>query len=355
MIIRLIVLALDKSLTLQSAERCNFAPVMRRHFAFPIAIILFCCFLLTSCEKKEKAIVLPPAGPAIPGNVTLGENYEKQVFYDFENNTVVATSEVASWDLAFEASADGSHVFMNGGTGVFLYNTHITEFAGIVDFPANFNSSLQFDDPSGNPDSTAVRDWRYANGQSKHEVFIVKLNDTSSYKFSLISVDSSKYMFEYGRMADITPKIVTLSKDELYNFSYFSFSRGIVTPDPPKASWDVVFTRYRYIYRYLNNFPYEINGVLLNPYKVTAAADSSRTFDVLTYDNTAQLEQTTNRDAIGFDWKTYNFATGHYDVNKNKCYVLHSRNGQVYKLHFLDFYSATGVKGTPSFESQQIQ
>jgi len=354
-IIQLIVLAHDKNLTQQSNLRCNFASVMKKQFA-AVVPLLFICLLLVSCAQKEKAIVLPPATGATPGSVIMGEAYQNQVFYDLENNTVAGMSEIASWDLSFEAAGDGSHVFMNGGKGVFLYNTHATEFGAVTALPSGFSaSSLQFDDPNGRGDSTAVRDWRNASGKTKHEVFIAKLDDTTYYKFILLSVDSSKYAFQYGRMADATPAEFSLPKNDVYNFVYFSFTKGIVTPEPPKASWDFVFTRYRFIYRDLNNLPYEVNGVLLNPSKVVAAADSAGTFASLTYEKSTLLPFTTNRDAIGSDWKTYNFSTSKYEVNKNKCYVVHSRNDKVYKLHFLDFYSAAGVKGSPSFEAQQIQ
>ena len=356
LIIRRFIQALDKCLTQQSRARCNFAPVMKRYLALSLSCLLLMGILLTGCEKKEQAIVLPAPGPATPGSIAMGENYEQQVFYDLEANKVVSTSAIASWDLAFEAAADGRHVYMNGGSGVFLYNTHQLDFASVKALPAGVSTdNLQFDDPSGRPDSTAVRDWWDSNGQSKREVFIAKLNDTAYYKFVLLAVTPDKYEFQYGRLADATPIAVSLPKDAAYNFSYFSFKKGAVTPEPPRASWDIVFTRYRYIYRDLNNYPYEVNGVLLNPYKVMAAADSLRGFDVLTFENTQQLLPTTNRDVIGSDWKIYNFSTGRYEVNKKKCYIIHTRNEQVYKLHFLDFYSTTGVKGSPSFESQQIQ
>jgi hypothetical protein len=319
------------------------------------AALLLMLAVFTGCEPKEKAIVLPPAGDARPGTVVLGEKYEKQVFYDFEENAVVSVSDVASWDLAFESGKEGSHVYMNGGKGVFLYNTHQTDFAQVTDVPGAMNATnMLFDDPGGAPDSTAMRDWRGTNGESKEEVYIAKLNDTTYYKLMLLSVNSERYELRYGRIKDETPIALAIPKDDAYNFSYFSFAKGLVTPEPPKATWDVVFTRYRFIYRDINNFPYEVNGVLLNPYKVMAATDFSRTFEEITYENSNTLTYTNKRDIIGSDWKAYNFSTGRYDVKKNNSYILRTRNEKVYKLRFLDFYSAAGAKGTPVFESLQI-
>lgn len=325
-----------------------------RPFSVAALLILLLC-VFSGCATKEKALTLPPAGNYIPGSISMGEDYEDQVFYDFENNKVVATSANAAWDLAFESSANGSHVFMNGGKGIYLYNTHETDFSKVRSVPGGMNTTTYLiDDASGNPDSTAVANWRDNNKISRQEVFVVKVTDAIYYKFVMLSVNANSYSFKYGRIEDTDATTQTVNKDEAYNFSYFSFKDGVVTPEPPKAMWDVVFTRYRYVYRELNNFPYEVNGVLLNPNKVTAAADSSSTFDALSFDNTTSLPFTTNRDVIGHDWKTYDFNTGRYVVKKNKCYILHTRNDKVYKLHFLDFYSHTGVKGSPSFETQQI-
>ncbi len=321
-----------------------------------ITLLALLLAALTGCEKKDKPITLPPAGSALPGKVTMGENYDTQIFYDFEKNTVVATSSTTDWDLAFEAAADGAHVFMNGGKGIFLYNTHKTTFSSIRVIPTGMTSeNYLYDDASGNPDSTAVGNWRNNNNESLNEVFVARLAVNTYYKFSLLSVNNTGYRIAYAKLEDSAATVLAIPKNDSFNFSYFSFAKGLVAPEPPKATWDVVFTRYRFIYRDLNNFPYEVNGVLLNPYKVVAAADSTSTFDALTYANTSGLQLSANRDVIGYDWKTYDIPTAKYSVKKNKCYVLHTRNDKVFKLHFLDFYSTAGVKGTPSFESQELR
>lgn len=326
-----------------------------RFFTQTLSVLIFALFL-AACEPKEHAIVLPAAGPATRGSVTMGELYEQQVFFDFEQNTIVATSITNSWDLAFEATKDGSHIFMNGGKGLFLYNTHQQNFSGIRDVPpAMTPATCLADDASGNPDSTAMNNWQAPTGESKQEVIIAKMPDKSYFKFVVRSVNNNSYNISYARLEDSVATNLTLVKEDAYNFCYFSFAKGVVMPEPPKASWDVVFTRYRFIYRPLGNLPYEVNGVLLNPYKVTAAVDSLSTFEAIDNTKAAGMSFTAARDVIGFDWKTYDFNSQKYTVNRNKCYVLRSRNERLYKLHFLDFYSPSGVKGSPSFEFQQIQ
>ena len=321
-----------------------------------LTITLLFALLFTACEKKEQPITLPPVnGAAVQGHVDMGENYETQIFYDFESNVVVKTSNFDSWDLSFESSKNGYHIWMNGGKAVFIANSHMTEMKAFTSLPASVNTaSFLFDDPSGNADSTAVADWRKVSNTGKPEIYIAKLDDTTFYKFRILSVTDTSYKMEWCSIKSADPQTVTLVKDPAYNFIYFSFTGGVVMPEPPSASWDVVFTRYRYIYRDLKNFPYYVNGVLLNPNHTIAAADSTTTFGAINLSNASAETCTASRDVIGFDWKKYNFTTERYEVNPNKVYILHTRNNQLLKLHFLDFYSATGVKGSPSFEAERF-
>ena len=309
-----------------------------------------------ACEKKEQPIILPPVtGAAVQGHVDMGENYETQIFYDFESNSVVKTSKFDSWDLSFETGKTGYHLWMNGGKAIFIANSHLIDMKAFTSLPSSVTAaSFLFDDPSGNADSTAVGDWRMASG-AKAEIYIAKLDDTTFYKFRMLSVNDTAYTMEWCNIKSTIAQTVTLRKDNAYNFIYFSFGNGVVNPEPPSASWDVVFTRYRYIYRDLKNFPYYVNGVLLNPDHTLAAADSMTTFAAIDLNSAAAETCTTNRDVIGFDWKKYNFNTQRYEVNPNKVYILHTRNNQLLKLHFLDFYSSTGVKGSPGFEAERLQ
>ena len=329
---------------------------MKYNYLLSLTVAFLFLTIFNSCEKKEHPIILPPGSDAIPGRINMGENYETQVFYDFETNSVVKTSDCSSWDLAFESDKDGYHLWMNGGKGVLIANSHAEDFKTFTTVPASITTaSFLFDDPSGNADSTALGNWRDTRNATKGEVYIAKLNDTSFYKFRLLAVTDSSYSMAWCNIKSIHPDTIVLRKDPDYNFIYFSFTSGLVTPEPAKNTWDVVFTRYRFIYRDLNNFQYYVNGVLLNPYNTSAASDSTMKFANIDATTITKEVVSHNRDVIGFDWKKYNFTTARYEVNPDKNYILNTRNGQMIKLHFLDFYSSTGVKGSPSFESERLR
>ena len=322
--------------------------------------IVFAALLFASCEKEETPVPLPKKGEAEHGSVEMGEDYTDQVFFDLETGRVVHMSEINSWHLAFDASIEGYHMFLNGGADVLVYNTRETDFSKVTSAPAANSKDWMFDRPCGLPDSTAVGDWRATNTLSKNEIYIVKLNATNNpnnlKKIRLVYVSSEEYVLEYADLDEKVTRTISIPKDENYNYSYFTFADGgrVIQPDPPKNTWDIVFTRYRYIYYDLDNFPYMVNGVLLNPYNTTAAVDTATTFSELDNTKILSLPFSNHRDVIGFDWKEYNFDTERYEIDRDKNFVIKTRKNQYYKMRFLDFYNKQGIKGSPSFEFQRV-
>jgi len=306
--------------------------------------------LLSSCEKTEKALVLPPRGTASHMSIEMGAKYENQVFFDFETGAVAFSSDQASWDLAFEAFPDGRHVFINGGKEVLVYNTRQHDMRQVTELPAVLSSSglgWQFDAPCGLSDSTGIGDWFGLAGETKGEVYIIQNEKGVYQKMRILSAEADRF---------VIARTVVLVKDASYNFVYFSFSKGIVKPEPPKETWDIVFTRYRYVYHTPDypNFPYTVTGVLLNPFQTKAAKDSVVAFGDIDLQKALGMAMGRYRDMIGYDWKDYNSSTASFQVNRAKNYIVQTRKGQLYKLRFLEFYNSSGLKGYPAFEYERL-
>jgi hypothetical protein len=87
---------------------------------------------------------------------------------------------------------------------------------------------------------------------------------------------------------------------------------------------------------------------------VTALYLKEETFENITEEIILKLELSTKLDAIGYDWKAYNFDSGVYQVDTKKAFVLKDRKGFVYKFHFIDFYNNSGQKGAPKVEYQKL-
>lgn len=318
----------------------------------------------TSCEKQEQPITLPDKTGSEHMVVHMGEDYTDQLFFDFESKSIVYTSPTRSWDLAFETGPSDYHVFMNGGgTGVFVYNTHETDMTKVLLPPHIKDNEWQFDQSCGTNDSTGIGEWQ-SGGKSKSEVYIVKLDPTfypdTFRKIQIISVSDENYVLSYAGLRETTNKTIVIPKNPDYNYAYFSFSENgrLVNPEPPKHTWDIVFTRYRYNYHYLNNFTYPVTGVLTNPYRTVTAKDTTTSYEAIDAQHLLKLKFSDHRDVIGFDWKDFKLdrpqGVSQYIIHKHKIYIIKNRKGGYYKLRFLDFYYQ-GVKGSPSFEFERIQ
>lgn len=292
--------------------------------------------------------------------VTMGIDYQTQIYFDFGTNSVVKTIPYKVWDLAFEAGKDGRHVFMNGAKNVFIYNTHETDPAKITEgYQYSIqDSSYSFDAPCGLPDSTGIGEWYAADKETKNEVYLVNLKGEKAYKKMVLkSVNENSYTLAYGNLADNELKTITIPKDDRYNYIFFSFADGgeIVSSEPPKETWDIVFTYYRHYY-YDLSMPYLVTGVLLNPYKTSALLDTATAYT--DYSSVSNKAFSNHRDVIGFDWKAVQIDmqtnTATYTIRPKNVYVIKNRDDQYWKLHFLGFYDNNGVKGSPSFEFERI-
>ena len=314
-----------------------------------------------SCEKEEQRVLLPPKGSAQAGRVLLGEDYAKQVFWDFETNNAVQTSLVDDWDLSFETTPEGYHIWMNGGKGLASYKMATRKLDEVNRAPIGVpEGDWGYDASTGEGSKTYFGDWcNPATRQSKEDVFLLRTASRKLFKLQLLSVSDSNYTIAFAPVDAAVPATYTIPKEKGFNRSYFSATKlAPVRMDPPQDKWDVVFTRYRYIYpgaAGAPDTPYLITGVILNPFKTQVAKEADIPFEQVSADQIPYQQFSSAADAIGgFDWKQYNFTTGRYDVNPKQVYYLRNRNNQVFKLHFLDYYF-NGAKGSPSFESERIQ
>jgi hypothetical protein len=325
-------------------------------------LITACSLFVVSCQKPDEPIVLPQQNGSQRVEIDMGEDYTDQLFFDFETNSIVYTSPILSWDLAFEATSNGYHVFMNGAAKVLAYNTHQTNIFDVNDDPKLKDNKWLVDASCGLPDSTGIGEW-LSGGMSKKEVYILKLDPTrfsdTFKKIQLLAVTEDKYILQYGDLRGKDVRTVTLPKNPNYNYVYFSFKENaVVNPEPPKNTWDIVFTRYRIVYHYLDNFTYPVTGVLHNANNTSCAVDSITKYEDVQTSTLLGYNFKKHRDVIGYDWKIVNIDRNNnsatFTVNKEKTYTIKNRNGRYYKMRFLDYYK-NGVKGYPTFEFQRIQ
>ncbi|QQS29715.1 MAG: HmuY family protein [Sphingobacteriales bacterium] len=314
-----------------------------------IALILW----FSGCQKEELPVPQHNAGEVVTSSVEMGADYRYQIFYDLKTNTIIAQNLKTDWDLGFETSKTGYRIILNTSKAMFARNTGITDFESVSD-TLGFEFNKNWDNPNGNLDSTAIGNWK-----EKNEVYILDRGYSHTglhqgfRKIQFLSVNETGYTFRFANLNGSNETQFQVEKDSLYNFTFLSLSNGgqIVEVEPPKENWDLCFTQYLHIF-YDPFTPYLVTGCLLNRTQTYATQDSVRLFSEITYQDIANIALSSDINTIGYEWKT--FVNDTYSTNPNLNYIIKNKEGFYFKLHFIDFYNTSGLKGTPKWEVQEL-
>ena len=321
-------------------------------------------FGVLSCEKKET----PYPIPVRPGTsdsmreavVALGADYKTQVYFSFENG-VVKSTPYETWDINFTTDASDNELRVNGGKLNLIYVTDATRMTDISSsYPINA-TKWKYDKPSGLPQTSGLGVLN--NSSLLGKVMIVQVGADKNYKMIIKEITPTAYTIVTTKgLDDNNETTLTLEKNTDYNFVYFNFETGIVVAEPPKKDWDIVFTRYRYIYEKYNpdgsDFLYGVTGVLHNPYNTMSAGDSVKTHDFYTFNKDSfdnHMELQANRDVIGWNWKSVDIQTARYKVNSKMVYIIKDQKDVLWKLHFYGYTNDAGQNGYPKFRYEKLK
>lgn len=322
-----------------------------------IALLCFSGCVLISCEPKDKPITLPPKGDGTVMQLDMGDKYEYQYYVSLDQQKIVYISRSDQWHLAFESGASSHGVFLNGGQGMAVIPTGKTAFADVgLQDTSSAAKRWRYDEQHGGIDSTAIGDW-----QTSNQVYIVRLNTQGNRlrKLKITYVDAFQYIIEAGDISALNGQPITILKKEKNNYTYFSFDllktvEGVEPDD--HTTWDLQATLYSYVFYDQNPpLPYVVNGFLLNPNGTTAYKDSLTEHNSIDLNFANSVNFSGERDVIGFNWKSYDIDKNIYTIVAKYNFLVRTKTQSVYKLRFLDFYSASGVKGSPKFEFKRLQ
>lgn len=341
---------------------------MRKVFA---VFLLLASGLLASCEKEDEAITLPAPGDSKSLVAGMGVNYDNQIYVSLSKGLVHAAN-YKNFDLAFEASPTGRHIYLNGAKYMFLSHSGTTD----ITTADSAGAVWKVDAEHLNNDSTAFGSWWQAPSVpplQESEVMIIDrgvIDHTGPDRFRKIQViqnDNDHYTVRYCKLDNSGLNEFTIQKDPAYSLMYFSFNNNgqLVLQAPKKEDWDFVFTKYTHVYfdeplsspyRY-----YPVTGGILNIWNdvtgVMAEKDSTPNF--IPYETVHATEAlamnfSTRADIIGFDWKFYDFASSLYHITPDIYFVLRDQQGFMYKMRMISFYDNQGNKGTITFEYQRL-
>lgn len=327
-----------------------------------LACILFLGVLSTllGCEKADKPYVLPekPNANLVVSQVNLGEKYTEQVYVNLFDSIPVKTSFASNaWDLSFEAKPEGFRILMNGGKNVRIAKTNYVQFQQISN-PEQFN--YKWDEASGG-DSILLLNWCDKNGMGSDTIYLVDRGqvqgDEQRYvQLKLLQHNASTYTIQIANLDGTNEQSQTILKDGskeaiLVKLDPDKFEQ--LNIEPNTNNWQLCFLKYRWIY-YEFNPPlfYLVTGIFINTSQIEVAVDSTNKFEDIQLSAVDQYQYSSKRDIIGYDWKIYDFTNGKYWTRKYVTYILAVKGPtkKYYKLRFTDFYSNTGVKGSPKFE-----
>jgi hypothetical protein len=326
--------------------------------------------LITSCVKDEKPVDKPSIVETV--QIPMGAEYEDQFYFDLESNQTVKRVSRFDWDLAFESTADGNLVFINGYKFMFAYNTGKTKFDSTYTYSALLR---RWDEPNGDLNKTAFGEWGDVASPGtvigKGNIYLVdrgynvNLDTFGLRKVMVNGLENGNYSVSFGTLNSATPTTVVIPKVEGYNKVFLSFDNGgeIVSIEPLKANWDINFTRYTHVFYGpvpgfppTDTLPYQVVGVLGNYLNgVEVAKLDSADFATFTLADAASVTFSGEQDALGFDWKNFTLSDENYEVKPQKLYIIKSVEGNYYKLRFVEFYNNAGTKGYPTFEVQLLQ
>jgi hypothetical protein len=317
-----------------------------------------------SCFKKDSEVPRHPRGNVKTDTIEMTENYKYQVYFDLASESMVSMNYRNESDLGFECSSDGWHIILN--TGDFMKVADL----GIVPFNQAYDTShrvWKFDKSDGNPDSIAIGQWYsivHSDTVSNNHIYIINRGlDENGNSLGFIqavfdSLKNSTYYFRFAPLAGGTVTSASLIKDPSVHYLFFTFSNGgeIKRLEPGMNSYDLLFTQYSTLLFTSEGaaYPYLVTGVLSNRGKVSVAVDSVNSFADITLEMANTMAFSTALDAIGYDWKVFNFTAEVYTVRTGLNYVLKDKEGIYYKLRFIGFNNASGKKGYPVFEYQGL-
>ena len=309
-------------------------------------------FVFISCEMEEI-----PVSPHNPGDIQINQielsnDYRHQVFYDLGSNSIISDNLKTDWDLGFESSTQGYHVILNSSTYSSLSYIENISFNDNID-PTGLIWS--WDNPNGDLDSSAFGDSRSVSGFYVFDRGFDLNGTPRGFKKILIdSITNEFYQISFSNLDNSDYNSFKLYKDPSVNFTCFSFeSNQIVDIEPSYNDWDLLFSQYTHLYNDTTTPAYLVTGVCSN-LDVLVAKDTSYEFNEINYSMINEFIFNDDRDAIGFDWKEYNFNAGSYTINSNTNYIIMDKQQKYFKLRFIDFYNSDGDKGYPTFEIQEL-
>ena len=292
----------------------------------------------------------------INDSVYLLPSYVNQSFYHLDNGEI-ANENNNNWDLAFSAAGGGASIRINGQSGVVLYNYPNGDTSawttldtnGINNWGSVYNSDNSWDNGAFNINANSSNSldlgWGIYSTITHHvtgdSLNVIKLSNGVYKKLQILKLSSGNYDFRYSNIDGSNEVITSISKSTYAgkNFGYYSLINGSeIDREPLSSDWHLVFTKYITTLQ-PSGLNYGVTGVLSNKNMQIAKAEN---VDVSTADHNSHT-YSSEINAIGYNWKSFNMASFSYDIQDSLCYFIKDDLDNIWKLQLTGFDgSSTG-------------
>ncbi len=300
---------------------------------------------LIACMRPEKPWPRPTGGETATITAHLGPEYDTVAFVSLTLGQVHKVPRMA-WDLEIHSVEGGYQVWTNAAMYAFAADMDSASWENVSNISAIGGWRCDL------PDTAALPILRYGERMT----FI--LDRDKGGIFYTTTASRYRKLWLMATEQDIEIKAYTLTGEPMGEWrilrlpepQYLSLERSgqVVSVLPP---WKVELMLTRYVH-YFPDQPeafryYPVVGALVPKGLRSAVVNAAQvTFEDFTYANLSQVVWKTQRDAIGYDWKRYDFDTGTYLIDYSRYYALEVETEQYYKLQFIDFYDESGRKGS---------
>ena len=289
--------------------------------------------LLAACFPKEEAI---PAVERVNLSqfVDAGEYKNTVTFYSLETSEIVAEADPMQWDLYIDNEVIRLNYFRSMRVAKVDKAWHEIEDTVGLDFVFLTDETFE-----------GLTQWELDTNQ----IYVVEYgfdNDYNPMGLQVIRVERTEDAVRvWNTDIGVDYEVFTeLNAQE----TYYNIREKKEVELPIEAEYDVAFGKYtEFITIDDESQDYNIYGAILGnalAYQVIEPFDSvgSEIFE------TARL--LSNKNVIGWDWKTFRLDKNAYEIEENQTYLISSGAGFKYKLRFVNFYNFSGDSGHPTFE-----
>jgi hypothetical protein len=360
---------------------------MKKSFIF---LLSFGAFAFTACsdDDNNQAYVQPPLSNATLQPGTGGPAQPNSVYVDLSSAGMTAVPRT-SWDLGFYSGSDFK-VVLNSSLKMSakqLETTNIDAVATADDsmlIAQGQGNANQVDDPTGNMTTTAIA--AVSANDAENKVYLINLGNGSAAAAPAVGAESSAsgphrgwrkvrilrngngYKVQYGDINSTTHQEVTINKNEMFSFSFFSLTTSnVVAAEPQKNSWDLVFTTFTNVIPSGSSLvPYYYPDYILTNTKGGAQSYQVLTGDGFTYDsftlaNVTTASFNTDQRNIGSNWRSTSivgpggFPVSQFVLKTDRFFVVKDTEGHIYKVRMTGGANQAGERGFPAFQYELLK